>query len=33
MKEQSQSLLDINASGESSKLKSENNQKPIENKT
>ena len=33
MKEQSQSLLDINGSGESSQLKSENNQKPIENKT
>ena len=33
MKEQSQSLLDINASGESSQLKSENNLKHIENKT
>ena len=33
MKEQSQSLLDINASGESSQLKSENSLKQIENKT
>ena len=32
MKEQSQSLLDINSSGESSQLKSENNLKHIENK-
>ena len=33
MKEQSQSLLDINSSGESSQLKSENSLKQIENKT